>query len=236
MSGFIPAAHLEPHSIVGVGGLLTSGKDAFADYLVAQHGYTKLFMSEPLHDWLLTQNPWFRLDKPIECMEGWTFEPGEFHTYAEIVHQVGYTEAKEQTEVRRALQRIGTDCGRKMIDEQVWVQAMQRKVGALLQQAEELGRGARVVITGIRYENELKMMQRLGGETVWVERPSARAAHAQRLKEDSESATGAVGKHSSELGLERKDFDSEIHNAGSLADLGRKSDTWLDIHRTVPVF
>ena len=69
----------EPISIVGVGGLLTSGKDAFADYLVTSWDYTKTFMSHPLHMWMQTENPWIKLDKPVQCMEGWTLEPGEFH-------------------------------------------------------------------------------------------------------------------------------------------------------------
>ena len=214
----------EPISIVGVGGLLTSGKDAFADYLVTSWGYTKTFMSNPLHQWLLTQNPWIKLDKPVQCMEGWTLEPGEFHPYNYIVHQVGYTEAKEQTEIRRALQRIGTECGRKLISENVWADAMEREIRQLLERGIN-----HVVVTGIRYENELKMIQRLGGETVWIERPSARASHEEKIRSAAASADTAT--HSSEVSLDVKRFDSVIENDGSLEQLFERADRWVNVHR-----
>lgn len=211
-------------SIVGVGGLLTSGKDAFADYLVTSWGYTKTFMSNPLHQWLLTQNPWIKLDKPVPCMEGWTLEPGEFHPYNYIVHQVGYTEAKEQTEIRRALQRIGTECGRKLISENVWADAMEREITQLLERGIN-----HIVVTGIRYENELQMIQRLGGETVWIERPSARASHEEKIRSAAASADTAT--HSSEVSLDVKRFDSVIENDGSLEQLFERADRWVNVHR-----
>ena len=211
-------------SIVGVGGLLTSGKDAFADYLVTSWGYTKTFMSHPLHMWMQTENPWIKLDKPVPCMEGWTLEPGEFHPYNYIVHQVGYTEAKEQTEIRRALQRIGTECGRKLISENVWADAMEREIKQLLERGIN-----HVVVTGIRYENELQMIQRLGGETVWIERPSARASHEEKIRSAAASADTAT--HSSEVSLDVKRFDSVIENDGSLEQLFARADRWVNVHR-----
>lgn len=212
----------ESISIVGVGGLLTSGKDAFADYLVTSWGYTKTFMSNPLHQWMLTQNPWIKLDKPVRCMEGWTLELGEFHPYNYIVHQVGYTEAKEQTEIRRALQRIGTECGRKLISENVWADAMEREIRQLL------ARGINhIVVTGIRYENELQMIQRLGGETVWIERPSARASHEEKIRSAAASADTAT--HSSEVSLDAGRFDSVIENDGSLEQLFERADHWANV-------
>ena len=211
-------------SIVGVGGLLTSGKDAFADYLVSSWGYTKTFMSHPLHKWMQAENPWIKLDKPVQCMEGWTLEPGEFHPYNYIVHQVGYTGAKEQTEIRRALQRIGTECGRKLISENVWADAMEREIRQLLERGVN-----HVVVTGIRYENELKMIQRLGGETVWIERPSARASHEEKIRSAAASADTAT--HSSEVSLDVKRFDSVIENDGSLEQLFERADRWVNVHR-----
>lgn len=214
----------EPISIVGVGGLLTSGKDAFADYLVTSWDYTKTFMSHPLHQWMRAENPWIKLDKPVQCMEGWTLEPGEFHPYNYIVHQVGYTEAKEQTEIRRALQRIGTECGRKLISENVWADAMEREIRQLL------ARGINhIVVTGIRYANELQMIQRLGGETVWIERPSARASHEEKIRSAAASADTAT--HSSEVSLDAGRFDSVIENDGSLELLFARADRWVGVHR-----
>lgn len=209
--------------LIGIGGLYAAGKDEVADHLVTRYGYEKTWMSYPLHKWLEEQNPWFRLDKPIYAMEGWVYEPGEFHTYNEIVHQVGYVGAKEQEEVRRALQKIGTNCGRRMIDWDVWVDAMKRQLTEWIEQGK-----TKLIVTGIRYPNELEAITSLGGETLWVERPEARARHEQRLKEDSERVTQGLEPlmHDSEVSLDSTDYAWIIDNDQDLDELKRRAEEW----------
>lgn len=167
--------------LVGIGGLLASGKDTVADYLVEHHGYTKLNMSEPLHEAMLALNP--------------IVSPGldPVLRYGELVAAVGYTAAKENPEVRRLLQALGTEVGRKMFGENVWVDIAGRKIDAL--RAE----GKPVVITGIRYPNELEMIRsRKGGHALWVARNVAQGAHA------------------SETSVQATDFDITIENISTL--------------------
>ena len=75
---------------------------------------------------------------------------------------------------------------------------MERKV------LSSLRSGRNVAVTGIRFPNELRAIERLGGLTVWVERP------AHDLTEDT---------HASETSLKSEDFQIQVSNSGSLEDL-----------------
>jgi hypothetical protein len=141
--------------IIGIGGALTAGKDTVADYLVEQYGFTKQFMSDPLHEHLLVLNPIVAID-----------DEGIKYRYARLAAELGYTEMKKIPEVRRLLQVYGTELGRKRIDEDIWVNIAAKKMLA----DRELGRPS--VITGMRYPNELHAIRRLGGILLYVDRPA----------------------------------------------------------------
>lgn len=209
--------------LIALGGHYESGKDEWADELVRVHGYAKTWMSYPLHRWLLQQNPWIRLDKPVWSLEGWKTEPGEFVTYAWLDYHLGYVEMKKQREVRNQLQQVGTNCGRKMIDWDVWVDAMKRQINEWVEQGK-----TKLIVTGIRYPNELQAIRDLGGDAFWVERPEATAAHEARLREDSERVARGEPPlvHDSDTSLVAEDFDAIIMNDGDLDELKAKALAW----------
>lgn len=190
--------------IIGVGGYKESGKDAFADFLVEDSGFVKTFMSEALNRALLALDPWIPTDRVHGESGGWRI-PAGLRRYSELYSILGYTEVKKNPEVRRLLQMLGTEVGRDMLGEHTWVDACARRVRELIGQGHH-----RVVITGIRFRNELDMISRMGGQSVWVDRPEALAAYR---REDS--------GHRSENTLRAKDFDFRIHNDGTLDDLRR---------------
>ncbi|UDL15974.1 deoxynucleotide monophosphate kinase [Microbacterium phage Pumpernickel] len=205
--------------IVGIGGKLASGKDAIADHLVEKHGWVKFGMSDALAEALYVLNPsvpahgwtqhlgWFR---------NWLFNTffgksqigaGFWVPYQYLVDEFGYVEAKRNPEVRRLLQVLGTEVGRKMIDEDVWTNIAARKV----REARQAGAPG-VILTGIRYPNELDMIyHELSGETWWVNRPD--------LKGSAKSA-----EHSSENSVSSVDFERVIQNTGTLEELYQKVD------------
>ena len=196
--------------VIGLGGKLRSGKDTVADYLASEHDFVKIGMSDALRDALYTLNPWIRLT-PIE--RTWLNAISEFTKfnaftkYRAIEDAVGYTEAKTISDVRRLLQVLGTEVGRQIISENVWVDIVERRI------AEYRAQGRSVALTGVRFENEQSMIRRIGGTLVWIERPGldtaeAHAAHA------SEQATG-------------EDFDLTIANVGTLNDLYADVETLL---------
>jgi hypothetical protein len=174
--------------LIGIGGRLRSGKDTVADYLVERQEFTKEWMSRPLDDAMKILDPLIQMPG----QEGATFQ-----RYTWLRGHSDYTEAKKNPEVRRFLQVLGTDFGRKMIHEDVWVNIAAKSIQELLD------RGEHVVLTGVRFPNELEMIKRLGGDTWWIERPGV----------DTSS------EHESEQALKWSDFDLPMINNSTLTDL-----------------
>lgn len=169
--------------LVGFGGKLASGKDTAADWLVENRGYVKVFMSEPLHRAMAALNP-------IIASDG-------AHRYNDEVAAFGYTDAKKDPEVRALLQRLGTDVGRKIIGEDVWVDIAGRKIDAIRE------RGFPVVITGLRFPNEVEMIRARGGALWWTE----------RVWPEGHANAAAIDAHASENGVDFTDFDLIIENS-----------------------
>ena len=145
--------------IVGVGGKKRHGKDTFANNLPGD--WVKLEMSTPVFEGVLGLDPYLRDGRRV----------------SEALEDAG------------GLQVFGTDVGRKMFGEDVWVRIMVQKAEALL------AAGRNVVVTGIRFPNELAAIEGLGGVTVWVSRPG--------FSEDTDSNAD----HVSENALTPEDFE-----------------------------
>src|SRR5690606_4847856 len=113
--------------------------------------------------------------------------------YSDLIRAVGYVEAKAVPEVRRLLQSLGTEAGRNMVGENVWVNIMARKID------DHRGAGHPVVVTGIRFPNEVQMIEELGGQAVWIERPGTQAPTESAAAHASENAVSAADFHSTLL-------------------------------------
>ena len=170
--------------LIGIGGYAGSGKDAVADILEDSHGFYRTFMSQPLNAALCRLNP------QIEVRHGEVFR------YVDLIAQLGYTKAKELPEVRRLLQAMGTEVGRDMFGQTVWVDLMEQTLAGYKPDDN-------VVVTGIRFPNEASMIRELGGELWWVYRPGY----------------GPVNSHSSDNTLSLRHFDRVVVNDGTLDDL-----------------
>lgn len=190
-------------AFIGLGGHLRSGKDTVADRLVAEHGFTKLGMSDALHEAMLA------LDPIIAYRHVAT---GRFPLrYSDSISDIGYVSTKkEHPEVRRLLQKLGTEVGRDMIGENTWVDIIARKVDALLKDGRD------VAVTGIRFPNELRMVRSLGGTAVWVDRPGL------------DSASPAA--HASETSVDDSMFDRMLVNDGTLEHLYAITDNLVRSH------
>lgn len=197
-------------TLIGIGGPLRAGKDEFANVLVREYGFTKLGMSDVLRDALVALNPLVRLeaDAPVRLPDGSALAVTEIRA-AWLIELVGYTAAKKVREVRRLLQVLGTEVGRNMLGEDVWVNAMELRIDALDREWVTLHPGRessdhRIVVTGIRFDNELEMIENLGGESLYISRREALAAKAT---------------HASELSIYPSDFSCQVHNDGTLEEL-----------------
>lgn len=197
--------------LLGLGGYAQSGKDSAADWLVVHKAWIKLFMAKPLDDGLKAIDPLIPLapvaweihtPDSVQAKAG-VFLAGPFNIqairYTTLRHALTYDEAKYNREVRRLLQTLGTEFGRNMISEDLWVDLV------FAEAAAAMGLGGNVVITGIRYPNEAAWVRGYSrGRLVWIERPGV----------------GPVNPHSSDNTLSAKDFDFAVVNEGSLEDLG----------------
>jgi hypothetical protein len=176
-------------TLIGLGGRLRSGKDAAADHLVAEHGFVKLGMSDALHEAMLAIDPVINI-----------WDDGTFERYAEAVAEHGYVAVKrDYPEARRLLQNLGTEVGRNMIGENVWSNITARKID------DHRGAGHRVVVTGLRFPNEIQMVRELGGQTIWVERPGLES--------------GSSSTHASETSVGPDDFGAVLLNDQDLPGL-----------------
>jgi hypothetical protein len=189
--------------VIGLGGLLRSGKDTVADHLVEKHDFVKAGMSDALHEAMLTLDPYIPVNQDIQYPEGppgfgWNTYRSNMR-YSELTEALGYVGAKGRfPEYRRLLQAFGTDVARKLFGEDVWVDAMVKRVREL--QAD----GRSVVITGLRFPNEIDAVyERLAGTTYWVDRGDA--THG--------------GGHASETSVRPEMFDRVIPNQGTLDEL-----------------
>ncbi|KZE41367.1 deoxynucleotide monophosphate kinase family protein [Microbacterium sp. T32] len=191
-------------TVIGLGGKLRAGKDAVADRLVERHGYVKIGMSDALHEAMLALDPIINAasaDYPDRIL---------LVRYSDAIEDLGYTEAKKIPEVRRLLQQLGTEVGRKMIGEDTWTNIVRRRIDEL----EE--KGIPVVLTGLRFPNEIAVIDErygLGAITIWVERPGI------------EAPTTGTAAHASENSVTVEDFDFVLENDSTLDQLYAKVDT-----------
>lgn len=183
--------------LLGLGGLPESGKDVVADRLVEAHGFVKIGMSDVLNEALIKLNP---------RVEG---EHGVAYRYSTLVDCYGYTVAKAKfPEVRRLLRVLGTEVGRDLLGEDTWVKAVDAKIYRI-----GVAGNRKVVVTGIRYPNELRMIKRYGaGVAWWIDRPG----HDTRSSHTSDNALGEM------------DFDRTIVNNGTPSELYALVDYWVE--------
>lgn len=172
--------------LVGFSGRLRSGKDTAAQVLI-RGGFHHGSFARAIYDFMYALNPAVAItDDPAD---GW-------RRLAELVDEIGWEDAKDHyPEVRALLQRAGTEAGRNVLGEHVWVEAAMRN----------LPQGADVAFTDCRFPNEGDAIRVYGGIVIRVERPS--------LPEPGPDA------HPSETAMDGYDFDATVVNDGTVTDL-----------------
>lgn len=190
-------------TLIGIGGALRAGKDTIADQLVEDYGFVKTGVSDALNDAMMALNPVVPTPHSLGLPDG-SHLLGERHLrYAELVRLVGYVEAKRVPEVRRLLQALGTEVGRNMFGEDIWVDVLLRRIHELS------AKGAQVIVPGVRFPNELELIHNLGGISLYVTR-------------EGYNPQGSHTAHLSETSVSASDFSEVIANDGDLDHLRGK--------------
>jgi hypothetical protein len=169
--------------IIGLSGYAQAGKDTTGSILVEEHGFHRVAFADALKDFLYALNP--------------IIHSGGVRLRS-VVDQRGWEFAKRVTEVRELLQRLGTEAGRGILGQDIWIRTAMAKL-------HEGNHGNHHVFTDVRFPNEATMIKHHGGEVWRVWRPGTRAANA----------------HASETSLDDWTFDYEIPNNGTIDDLRR---------------
>jgi hypothetical protein len=142
--------------IIGLAGYAQSGKDTMGRILVEEHGFTRIAFADTLRDMLYAMNP----------LVEWENKNGEYGVWfvQDIVDTFGWEFAKKSVAerstsgVRHLLQRLGTEAGRDILGQNIWVDTAMKK-------AAEVKNG-RVVFTDVRFPNEADAITEAGG-TLW---------------------------------------------------------------------
>ena len=138
--------------IIGICGLIGSGKGTVGDILVEQ-GFTKVSFADKLKDGVATIFGWNRamLEGDTDESRNWREQPDNFWTQ----------ETGRNITPRIVLQEFGTECMQDGFDDSIWVSLLKKQM---------LDNPGDYVVPDVRFRNEQDMIRELGGEIWRVQR------------------------------------------------------------------
>jgi hypothetical protein len=129
--------------LIGLTGYKGTGKSTVAQFLIEYHNFTRCAFADPLKEMLfclgLNHEQLYGKDKevPTNLLCGQT--------------------------PRHAMQTLGTEWGRKLIGDQLWIDVMRRRL--------ESSAGFSTVIDDLRFKNEANLIRSMGGYIGYIDRP-----------------------------------------------------------------
>ncbi len=183
--------------IIGVNGYARSGKDTVAEILVRNYGFKRFSFADHLRACVFELNP----------IVGSRFAPRDHDTFRyvrwqDVIGEYGYENYKDTEygdEMRRILQVMGTEVGRNMIQDDVWVRELDKQSG-------------RIIVPDMRFPNEYDKIKNAGGIVWRIDRPDVRP----------------VNPHVSETAIDDKTFDYYIDNSSTIKALEQEVDHLMD--------
>lgn len=136
--------------IIGICGLIGSGKGTVADILVDYHNFQKISFADKLKDGVAQVFGWDR-----SMLEG---DTDRSRLWREKVDEFWTKETGREITPRLVLQEFGTDCMRMGFYDGIWVSLVKKH---MLDNPH-----INYVIPDVRFPNEMKMIRELEGE-VW---------------------------------------------------------------------
>ena len=192
--------------IIGVCGLIGSGKDTIADYLVNIHEFRRDSFAATLKDAVAAVFGWNR-----DMLEGRTRSSREWREQPDA-----WWSARLGRDItpRWVLQWWGTEVCRRGFHDDIWIASLENKLRASRDD---------VVISDCRFPNEIAAIRAQGGHVIRVQRgadPEWFVAARQYLTNGV--ALSVDLPHQSEWAWAGTEFDHVIVNDGSLDDLYRQ--------------
>lgn len=211
--------------LIAFSGYKTAGKDAAASVLINEYGFKKIALADPVRALAYAINPIVSVDFDITSCPGGAGDY-EFHDWSSVdirlqwlIDKYGWDHCKNTyPEVRRLMQAVGTEGGRKLFGENFWIDQLDNSISDLWSS------NTRYVLTDARFLNEGYWVQDAegnreenfrmandisrsyfdapSGRLFWIERPGL-----------------APDGHASESGELREIADAIIHNDGTVEEL-----------------
>ncbi len=169
--------------IIGICGFAEVGKDTAAQALVDEKNFKKLTFSKAIKDCVRYLNP--IIDKD---------EEGNFIHLQEALEKSNWQELKRNPEVRRLLQNMGTEVGRNVLGQDIWLNLVRDRLHG------------NCVVTDTRFPNEARLILESGGVLIRVERPGY----------------GPINNHISDRVSESWSYATVLQNDGTPEDLQKK--------------
>ena len=136
--------------LIGICGLIGSGKGTVADILVRDYKFKKISFADKLKDTVAHLFDWDRA-----MLEGDTKESREWR---EAEDAFWTKETGKSINPRLVLQLFGTDCMRKGFDENIWVSFVKKEILA--------NPTVNYIVPDVRFPNEIDAIKELGGH-IW---------------------------------------------------------------------
>jgi len=188
--------------LIGVVGLIGSGKDTVSKRLEQKHGFRRDSFAKSLKDAVSAMFNWDR-----EMLEGngddsrqWREQPDKFWS-----KKFGKTVTP-----RWVLQHFGTEVMRQHMHDAIWIDSCLSRYD-----------GQPTVISDTRFQNELKTIKEHGGEIILVKRGELPTREQMQER----------GAHKSEWDWMGWGFDHVIDNDGTKQELFEKVDNLIVGHK-----
>jgi hypothetical protein len=223
--------------IIGICGKASSGKDLSAEYLVNNYGYQQLSLAEPIKDLcedlfgFTEQQLWGSSSKRNQDIPvNWNNVQRNIYKYgpnwlANLGHKNKIHDLyawkydlerdnPESISARVALQTLGTEFGRNILGENIWINNLLDRSKVCLLKASCQG----IVASDVRFHNEMEILHNNNGKII-------------RLLRNQHIHTGIPG-HQSEIEQDTipdEMFSCILNNNSSVEDLYYNLDLFMDV-------
>ena len=194
--------------LIGVIGLIGSGKGTVADRLAEKHGFRKDSFAKSLKDAVSSMFNWDRemLEGKTDSSRHWREQPDKFWS-----ERFG-----KPVTPRWVLQHFGTEVMRQNMHDAIWIDSCMARYD-----------GKPTVIADTRFENEIKTIREMGGKIVLVKR----GPDPEWFTNYVEGNIIPENIHSSEYAWAKSEYDHLIENNGTKEDLYKRVDQLIVSHK-----
>ena len=194
-------------SVIGIAGLIGSGKDTVANHLIERHNFKRIKFADKLKDGVAAIFEW-----PRDLLEG---DTDESRQWRETPDSFWTKELGEEITPRYVLQKFGTEV-RDGFHVHTWT--------ILLKKTILENPNTKYVIPDVRFPHEDKIIKELGGQMWRVSRGDDPDWFTDYVEED----ITPKHVHPSEWKWAKIDFDWHVKNNSTITDLYRSIDRKLD--------